>query len=162
MARMWVAYRAGCREHGVKPLLDEDDFLNCIPRSWSHVSDCFMSVVASGFVIDPDSIAPIRPFIALTHVEELGVEHVLALACVMRLLEKGYGVDVKLAYATTYGALPPVIIIAYPGPFSENKLIIEMLEEYVNDADANVVEVDAVSDLDAILKALGYKRVVAH
>lgn len=162
MARVWVVYRTGCREHGARPLLGESEFLNCLPRSWSHVSDCFMSAVASGFIIDVDSITPVRAFIAMTHVEELTVEHVLALACIMRLLEKRYSVDAELAYATVYGALPPVVIIAYPEPFEHNDALMEALGEYINDPDAAITEVDAASDLDAVLKALGYTRVEWH
>ena len=160
MPRLYVVYKAGCRGAGVEPLLDHDDFENCLPRDWSHVSDCFYSVVASGFVIAPGSLLDIEPFIAMTHVEHIEVEHVMALACIMRLLERRLGVEAELAYATVYGPLPPIVILGRVNLDADVDTMMRLLEHYVGNG--TVVEVDADSHLDAILKALGYRRVESH
>lgn len=158
---------------------DNDTWRNCIPREWDHVSDGFgAGGVYHGFVVNATCLvdtgtsldlrscrgaeaakylhaSSVRPFILLWHVEDAYVEHVLAIACLMRILEKLFD-GVQLVFLTTGVYYPAAIIMAVG-----NNTAVELASSMLNDVDAFVTvseEVDELAVIDALLAFIDKER----
>ena len=144
-------------KHGYWPLLDKEDFERCIGRGYSDWDHVGPGTVANGFVLCPSILANIEGYVAnavlvLLHVEDLGIEHIPRLQCLMSALEKTTHGEAELRYLN----LNPekAVIMAHFVPADRAA---RLMERMLNDLESPTIVAltKHYDELLAVFEALG-------
>lgn len=144
-------------KHGYWPLLDKDDFERCIGKEYSDWDHVGPGTVANGFVLCPSILANIEGYVAnavlvLLHVEDLMIEHIPRLQCIMSALERTTGGAAELRYLDLNAE--KAVIMAHMVPADRAARLLErMLNDLTEPTIATVTR--HYDSLLAVFEALG-------
>ena len=141
---------------GYWPLFEEEDWNKCMENvDWDHVSE---RAVANGVAFCPRglfaTIGDYTPyvFLAMLHVEDLGIEQIPVLQCLMHMIERVTGGVSELSYLDLNREIGVIVAWAVK-PRVAVRLAEKILDDYTAPTVAAITRYP--DELAAILQALG-------